>query len=425
MPWLVEGEKLLTDLIPEDGQVLLIEPRRMRDRAGDILAEEADLATHLARTTWDVPDGVDIPHLHLRLRPAARPHRGAGLDDDGHAGQPRGHDRPVDRLEPGGRRRRGARQPARQADRRRVPGRRRRRHRGVGRPHRRAAPRPRPRPRRGGRPARAGLHPARRQAGRAGRARPHRPAPRPPGTAAPPHRRRRLLRRPQARRPRRAPPARRRPLRRDGHARHRRRGARLPPARTTGATTSSTSRPTRSTRSATTPAATRRRLSKLGGSRLAEDEGPGPLRGAAHRAGARRALPEAAAHPRPRVPRGHRVAARAGGRLPVPGDARPAQGDRRREGGHGGDDPDGPPGVRRRRLRQDRGRHPGRVQGGPGRQAGGGARAHHAARAAALPDLRRPLRGLPGPGRGAVPLPHHRPGQAGGRGRAHRARSTA
>ena len=65
MPWLVEGEKLLTDLIAEDGQVLLIEPRRMRDRAGDILAEEADLATHLARTTWDVPDGVDIPHLHL------------------------------------------------------------------------------------------------------------------------------------------------------------------------------------------------------------------------------------------------------------------------------------------------------------------------------------------------------------------------
>jgi transcription-repair coupling factor (superfamily II helicase) len=65
MPWLVEGEKLLTDLIGPEGQMLLIEPRRMRDRAGDILAEEADLATHLARTTWDVPDGVDIPHLHL------------------------------------------------------------------------------------------------------------------------------------------------------------------------------------------------------------------------------------------------------------------------------------------------------------------------------------------------------------------------
>ena len=76
-------------------------------------------------------------------------------------------------------------------------------------------------------------------------------------------------------------------------------------------------------------------------------------------------------------------------------------------------------------LRQDRGRHPGRVQGGAGRQAGGGARAHHAARPAALPDLRRPLRRLPGPGRGAVPLPHPGPGPAGGRGRARRARSTS
>ena len=113
MPWLVEGEKLLTDLIPEDGQVLLIEPRRMRDRAGDILAEEADLATHLARTTWDVPDGRRHPAPPPGVRPAARPHRRAGLDGDGHARQPRGHDRPVDGLEPGRRRRRGARQPAR------------------------------------------------------------------------------------------------------------------------------------------------------------------------------------------------------------------------------------------------------------------------------------------------------------------------
>ena len=37
--------------------------------------------------------------------------------------------------------------------------------------------------------------------------------------------------------------------------------------------------------------------------------------------------------------------------------------------------PDGPPRVRRRRLRQDRGRDPRRVQGGAGRQAGRGARA--------------------------------------------------
>ena len=70
--------------------------------------------------------------------------------------------------------------------------------------------------------------------------------------------------------------------------------------------------------------------------------------------------------------------------------------------------PDGPPGVRRRRLRQDRGRHPGGVQGGAGRQAGGRAGAHDAAGPAAPPDLLRPLRRLPRAGRGAVPLPHHR-----------------
>ena len=81
----------------------------MRDRAGDILAEEADLATHLARTTWDVPDGVDDPAPAPGLRPAAGPHRGAGLDGHRHARRPRRHDRAGDRLEPGGGRRRGAR----------------------------------------------------------------------------------------------------------------------------------------------------------------------------------------------------------------------------------------------------------------------------------------------------------------------------
>jgi len=65
LPWLVDGERVLVDLLPADALVLLVEPRRMRDRAADILAEEADLATHLARTTWDVPEGSDIPQLHL------------------------------------------------------------------------------------------------------------------------------------------------------------------------------------------------------------------------------------------------------------------------------------------------------------------------------------------------------------------------
>jgi transcription-repair coupling factor (superfamily II helicase) len=65
LPWLVDDERVLVDLLPSDALVLLVEPRRMRDRAADILAEEADLATHLARTTWDVPEGSEIPQLHL------------------------------------------------------------------------------------------------------------------------------------------------------------------------------------------------------------------------------------------------------------------------------------------------------------------------------------------------------------------------
>ena len=76
-------------------------------------------------------------------------------------------------------------------------------------------------------------------------------------------------------------------------------------------------------------------------------------------------------------------------------------------------------------LRQDRGGHPGRVQGGAGRQAGGGARAHHAAGPAALPDLQRALRRLPGAGRGAVALPHPRPGPEGGARASRPARSTS
>ena len=132
------------------------------------------------------------------------------------------------------------------------------------------------------------------------------------------------------------------------------------------------------------------------------------------------------AHARPRVRARHAVAARARGRLPlrarrptsckaiadVKADMEAAVAD-------------GPPRVRRRRLRQDRGRDPGRVQGGPGRQAGGGARPHDAARPAALPDVQRPLRRLPGAGRGAVPLPHPGPGPEGGRRAGRAARSTS
>ncbi len=105
---------------------------------------------------------------------------------------------------------------------------------------------------------------------------------------------------------------------------------------------------------------------------------------------------------------------RAGGRLPVRRDPGPAQHGRRGQARHGARDADGPAGLRRRRLRQDRDRRPGGVQGGPGGQAGRGPGAHHPARAAALLDLRRADVGLPRGDQGAEPLPdrqggHRRP----------------
>jgi transcription-repair coupling factor (superfamily II helicase) len=82
LPWLVDdgdGEDdgtcaVLFDLLDDAAQVLLVEPRRMRDRAADILAEEDDLARTLARTWGALTDGDDgaaddgsspFPRLHL------------------------------------------------------------------------------------------------------------------------------------------------------------------------------------------------------------------------------------------------------------------------------------------------------------------------------------------------------------------------
>ena len=102
------------------------------------------------------------------------------------------------------------------------------------------------------------------------------------------------------------------------------------------------------------------------------------------------------------------VAARVRGGVRVRGDARPGAGDRRRRARHGRPRADGPAGVRRRRLRQDRGRdargHARRAR----RQAGGGARAHDGARLPALEDLPQALRALPGDGRDALALPQRR-----------------
>ena len=63
LAWLVDDEHLLPDLLPADAQLLLVEPTRLRDRAADLLAEEADLAATLAQT-WGAGDR-ELPQLHL------------------------------------------------------------------------------------------------------------------------------------------------------------------------------------------------------------------------------------------------------------------------------------------------------------------------------------------------------------------------
>ncbi len=61
-PWLVEQPAVVSDLVSGDGAVVLVEPRRLSDRADEILAEEEDLAAGLAKT-WDT-DAAGMPRLH-------------------------------------------------------------------------------------------------------------------------------------------------------------------------------------------------------------------------------------------------------------------------------------------------------------------------------------------------------------------------
>ena len=63
LPWLVDDDQLLTDVLPEAAKVLLVEPRRMRDRALDLIAEEDDLARTLA-STWARDPDKSFPRLH-------------------------------------------------------------------------------------------------------------------------------------------------------------------------------------------------------------------------------------------------------------------------------------------------------------------------------------------------------------------------
>lgn len=70
LPWLTDGDLLLTDTLLADAhksaKVALVEPRRMRDRANDLLAEEDDLARALA-STWQRDATTPFPRLHCEI----------------------------------------------------------------------------------------------------------------------------------------------------------------------------------------------------------------------------------------------------------------------------------------------------------------------------------------------------------------------
>ena len=76
LPWLVEGEELVCDLFGEGTLVVLVEPRRLRDRAGELLEEESALAEALA-STWGgghrARHSPAAPSLRSHARLAAEP----------------------------------------------------------------------------------------------------------------------------------------------------------------------------------------------------------------------------------------------------------------------------------------------------------------------------------------------------------------
>ena len=63
LPWLIDTDEIITDRLGGDGLVVLLEPGRLRERAADIAAEEADLAGALAQT-WGAT-GEEFPRLHV------------------------------------------------------------------------------------------------------------------------------------------------------------------------------------------------------------------------------------------------------------------------------------------------------------------------------------------------------------------------
>jgi transcription-repair coupling factor (superfamily II helicase) len=66
LPFLDDTARVLPDLLPAGAQVVLVEPRRIRDRAVQLIDEEAALAETLA-ATWGAKEGEEenFPRLHV------------------------------------------------------------------------------------------------------------------------------------------------------------------------------------------------------------------------------------------------------------------------------------------------------------------------------------------------------------------------
>ena len=64
LPWLTERDELLTDAVGSDAFVVLADPRRMLDRARELIADEDDLARALA-SSWARDETVEFPRLHV------------------------------------------------------------------------------------------------------------------------------------------------------------------------------------------------------------------------------------------------------------------------------------------------------------------------------------------------------------------------
>ncbi len=62
--WLSDSEHVLYDLVAPDSLIVSVDPRRIRDRAGDIADEEASLGESLART-WGLAPTSALPRIHL------------------------------------------------------------------------------------------------------------------------------------------------------------------------------------------------------------------------------------------------------------------------------------------------------------------------------------------------------------------------